>query len=73
MGERSKFMAMRLGDEGMLARLLERNAAAGLKLQRMIKENGGQVPEIPDPQSNLPPNAFRELMPQSQTFGEGDA
>ncbi len=46
------------------------------KLKAMSEQELDQLLEQVDinsePENNLPPNAFRELMPPSQTFGEGD-
>ena len=37
------------------------------EVEEEIRQNGGIVPDSPQPESPLAPNAFRELIPESQS------
>lgn len=66
-------VVLNTADSLALANLRQRLEIASEEVEEEINQNNGVLPDYPIPESPLPPNAFRELMPPSQTFGEGDA
>ena len=54
-------------DAVALANFRQRLDVIAEEVEEEIRQNGGVVPDSPQPESPLAPNAFRELMPEQQS------
>ena len=54
-------------DAVALARFRQTLDVVANEVEEEIRQNGGVVPDSPQPELQLAPNTFRELLPQSQS------
>ncbi len=56
-------------DAVALANFRQRLDVVAEEVEEEIRQNGGVIPDYPEPASTLSPNIFRELLPKSQPTG----